>query len=74
MSNIPQKPVPGEKYRHYKNQKIYTVVVNALHSETDEEMVVYHNSENQHFVRPLDLFIGFVQTEKGLVRRFTKEQ
>jgi hypothetical protein len=39
-------------YRHFKGG-IYTVLYIARHSEDESEQVVYKNSKNQTWVRPL---------------------
>ncbi|MGO5051398.1 DUF1653 domain-containing protein [Lachnospiraceae bacterium LCP25S3_G4] len=58
-------PKQGDYYRHFKGQH-YQVLTLATHSETSEEMVVYEALYGEHkvFVRPLELFISKVDTEK----------
>ncbi len=48
----------GRVYRHYKGD--YYIVENiAIHSETDEKMVIYRTlyGEGKLFVRPYDMFV-----------------
>lgn len=68
---------PG-RYRHYKG-KDYEVIGLALHSETNEKMVVYRAlykseefGENAIWVRPLSSFTETVEFEGKPVPRFTK--
>lgn len=58
-------PVAGERYRHFKGGE-YEIVAIALHTETNEQMVVYKAcyAPFQCFVRPLDQFVIPVDKEK----------
>lgn len=64
---------PGE-YVHYKNKR-YEVVGVALHSETLEPMVVYkplYETIAPLWVRPYDMFVGYVEVDGKQVKRFQK--
>lgn len=63
---------PG-KYRHFKGNE-YEVSGFAIHSETEEKMVIYKAlyGDYQTYVRPYEMFKEFVDTDKGKVRRFQK--
>ena len=58
-------PVPGKRYRHFKD-KLYQIVAVARHSETDEKMVVYQQLYGDYlvYVRPYDMFLSEVDREK----------
>lgn len=60
-----RRPEPGDVYRHFKN-KLYEIVAIAIHSETEEEMVVYKQQygEGKIYVRPLTMFLSEVDHEK----------
>lgn len=57
-------------YRHFKGG-IYEVLGLARHSETEELLVVYKNSEGQIWVRPYEMFFEAVLHEGAQIQRFT---
>ena len=61
---------PG-RYRHYKGNE-YTVIGVALHSETQEEIVVYRQEYEEHglWVRPKKMFLETVKVDGQDVPRF----
>jgi len=64
----------GERYRHYKGN-LYQIVTVAMHTETEEEMVVYQALYGDYkvFVRPLKMFFETVKDADGnMVPRFAK--
>jgi len=65
------------KYQHFKNKNIYEVVGTALHSETQEEMVIYKAlyycerfDFNQLWVRPKKMFLEILEYKGIKVPRF----
>ena len=56
---------PGDKVRHFKGKE-YKIIDFAIHSETDEKMVVYKALYDPYktFVRPYDMFMSEVDQEK----------
>lgn len=61
---------PG-RYRHYKGQD-YEVLALALHSETEETLVVYRKlyGDLSWWVRPLAMFAETVEVDGARVPRF----
>ncbi len=64
----------GERYRHYKGG-LYQIVAVAVHTETEEDMVVYQALYGDYkiFVRPLKMFFETVKDDSDKeVPRFAK--
>ncbi len=65
---------PG-KYRHFKGD-IMEVIGKALHSETQEEMVVYRHitgeraGELYYWVRPASMFMESIERDGKIIPRF----
>ena len=57
-------PKKGEIYRHFKGN-LYEVLALAMHTETEESMVVYKEVDGEKtYVRPLEMFVSKVDKEK----------
>lgn len=65
LVNCMKSGIVGYKYKHFKGD-IYLVTDIAVHSETEEPMVVYKNVDNPDLVwcRPLNMFMSEVDHEK----------
>lgn len=62
-------------YRHTKSGKKYTLLGVALHTETEELLVVYkplYESEYELFVRPYDMFFESIEIDGVIRPRFEK--
>ena len=77
------KPDIEGTYRHSKSGKRYEVVDVAMHTETNEMMVVYRAlykspdlaeqyGDHPLFVRPYDMFFETVEIDGEMVPRFEK--
>lgn len=56
------KPVKGQKYRHFKGN-IITIIEVGKHTETLEEVVIYEH-DGEIWVRPMEMFLSEVDHEK----------
>jgi hypothetical protein len=73
INEVPKnsRELPLGRYRHYKGKE-YTVIGLALHSETQEELVVYRQEYGEHglWVRPKQMFQELVNVGGQMVPRF----
>lgn len=73
------KQIKKGVYQHYKNKKFYEVLDIALHTETEELLVIYkplYKSEYKLFARPYKMFSEKVknpETDKLVPRFFPKK-
>lgn len=58
-------------YQHFKGN-MYEVIGSAIHTETEEAMVVYKDKNQVMFVRPFDMFFEKVDIDGTLLPRFRK--
>lgn len=59
MAENRQTPVAGQIYKHFKGN-LYKVLAVAVHTETEEKLVVYQSVDNPDrvFARPLEMFMS----------------
>lgn len=60
-----RKEMIGRRYRHFKGS-VYIVDGIAVHSETAEPLVIYHeeHERNRMWARPLSMFLSRVDKKK----------
>lgn len=78
-----KKPEVGKMYYHYKhdsstddNNYLYKVIGFALHTETNEDLVIYepqYESDYKYFARPLSVWNKNVLTENYKGPRFREK-
>lgn len=62
--------IPLGRYQHYKGP-YYQVLSVALHSETEEQLVIYKPEKSeQWWARPLEMFTEEVVVDGNRVKRF----
>ena len=66
---------PG-RYRHFKGKE-YEVIGTAIHSETQEVLVIYRNlydapdyPKGSLWARPKEMFVGYKEIDGKQVKRF----
>ena len=69
--------IPNGRYRHYKGGE-YVVVGQALHTETEETLVLYHSMQDGVpsvvvFARPAAMFAETVVVDGRAVPRFAPQ-
>jgi hypothetical protein len=58
-----QTPQPGQRYRHFKGG-LYEVMLVAIHSENEEELVIYRDLRDGRFwARPLRMWSEQVEQD-----------
>src|SRR5690349_12401774 len=72
MSKRQRELVLGGTYEHYKGKQ-YKVLHVAKHTETEDDLVIYHPvvAETQLWARPLSMFLEDVNSEAKMVPRFS---
>ena len=59
------------RYRHFKG-KVYEKILEAEHSETGENMIVYKDDAGKIYVRPSSMFYDKVEVNGNQVDRYKK--
>lgn len=63
------------KYRHTKSGKEYEVIGTALHTETEELLVIYrplYKTDYELFARPVQMFTETIELNGKRMPRFEK--
>ncbi|ATO28919.1 hypothetical protein RA13_13665 [Bacillus atrophaeus] len=63
--------VIGCRFKHYKGG-LYKVIGEVIHTETEEKLVTYEDTDGTLWARPKDMFFGKVVVDKNEINRFTK--
>lgn len=63
--------VVGCRFRHYKGG-LYKVIGEAIHTETEEKLVIYEDHDGVLWARPKEMFFGKVIIDGKEIKRFTK--
>jgi len=57
------------RFQHYKGG-IYELICTAIHSETEEKLVIYRNETGDNFARPYNMFFEIIEVNNKKVPRF----
>ena len=71
IKHMREKPQIGEVWQHFKGNKYTIFTANAVHSETNEQMVVYMR-DGKVWVRPLEMFMRTVDEVDYCGNRFER--
>lgn len=64
------RAIIGKKYRHYKGG-IYNVINIAVHTETEEVLVIYQGLKtNKVWARPKEMFEDTIKIDDNIINRF----
>ncbi len=59
------------KFQHYKGG-IYEFICTAIHSETEEKLVIYRDQKGNVFARPYSMFFETIEVNGKKIPRFTE--
>lgn len=59
-------------YSHYKGGIYKVLLISVYHTETNERLVIYENSNGKPFARPYTMFFGEVMVDDKMIPRFTE--
>jgi hypothetical protein len=59
----------NKRYQHYKGS-LYELLHIAIHSETDEKLVIYKDEHDKVFARPYHMFFEDIEVNGELIPRF----
>lgn len=65
----------GQVYRHFKGNFYQVLTDIATHTETGEKFVVYKRynpSQDEVFIRPLEMFLGDIEEDRKTVNKTRK--
>lgn len=71
---IKESPRSGEIWKHYKGN-YYEIIAIGIHTETQEEMVVYEDSGptvRKYWIRPLSMWMEDVECNGRAIPRFKR--
>lgn len=76
MTNDPDaKSIEKGRYRHSKTGNLYEVIGVALHSETNEQFVIYkalYEMNYELLARPYDMFVERIDLDGEMKPRFER--